>query len=85
MRLPAGLLYCSFGATVCSTAARRSVSGVRRGFVRAIEIWADRLAAYLRRRATIKTLHELDDGALRDIGLARDQIETAVYEIGRRR
>jgi uncharacterized protein YjiS (DUF1127 family) len=70
--------------TIPSTAARRSLSGVR-GFVRAIEIWADRLAAYLRRRATIKTLHELDDGALRDIGLARDQIETAVYEIGRRR
>jgi uncharacterized protein YjiS (DUF1127 family) len=70
--------------TIPSTAARRSLSGVR-GFVRPIEVWADRLAAYLQRRATIKTLHELDDGALRDIGLARDQIETAVYEIGRRR
>jgi uncharacterized protein YjiS (DUF1127 family) len=71
--------------TIPSTAARRSLSGVRRGFVRTIEVWADRLAAYLQRRATIKTLHELDDGALRDIGLARDQIETAVYQIERRR
>jgi uncharacterized protein YjiS (DUF1127 family) len=68
-----------------STGARSSASGARSGFVRLIAIWADRLAAYWARRAAIKTLHELDDRALRDIGLARDQIETAIYEIGRLR
>jgi uncharacterized protein YjiS (DUF1127 family) len=71
--------------TIQSTAAQRSVSGVRSGFVRSIGIWAHRLAAYWRRRAAIKTLHELDDRALRDIGLVRDQIETAIYEIDRLR
>jgi uncharacterized protein YjiS (DUF1127 family) len=71
--------------TIPSTAARSSTSGARSGFVRLMEIWADRLAAYWVRRAAIKTLRELDDHALRDIGLARDQIETAIYEVGRRR
>ena len=71
--------------TIASTAARRSASGARSGLVRSIGNWADRLAAYWVRRATIKTLRELDDHALRDIGLARDQIESAIREIGRRR
>jgi uncharacterized protein YjiS (DUF1127 family) len=71
--------------TIPSIAARRSASGAWRGFVRSIENWIDRLAAYWARRATVKTLHELDDHALRDIGLARDQIESAVNGIGRRR
>ena len=71
--------------TILSTAARSSASGAWAGFVRSIEIWADRLAAYWVRRTAIETLHELDDRALRDIGLARDQIETAIYEIGRLR
>jgi uncharacterized protein YjiS (DUF1127 family) len=43
------------------------------------------LAAHLRRRTAIKSLHELDDRMLRDIGLVRDQIETAIHEIGRLR
>jgi uncharacterized protein YjiS (DUF1127 family) len=71
--------------TIQSTAARRSISGAASGFARLIAIWAHRLAAYWARRAAIKTLHELDDRALRDIGLARDQIETAIYEIDRLR
>jgi uncharacterized protein YjiS (DUF1127 family) len=71
--------------TIPSTAARRSRSRAWAGFVRSIEIRADRLAAFWVRRATIKMLHELDDHALRDIGLARDQIETAIHGIQRRR
>jgi uncharacterized protein YjiS (DUF1127 family) len=71
--------------TIHSTAVQRSASGVRSGFVRSIGIWANRLAAHWGRRAAIKTLHELDDRTLRDIGLARDQIETAIYEIRRLR
>jgi uncharacterized protein YjiS (DUF1127 family) len=71
--------------TILSTAARSSASGAWAGFVRSIEIWADRLAAYWVRRSAIETLRELDDRALRDIGLARDQIESAVYGITQHR
>ena len=33
----------------------------------------------LERRSAVKTLNELDDRALRDIGITRSQIEDAVY------
>ena len=39
----------------------------------------DVLAGYVARRSAIITLHELDDRALRDIGIARSQIEAAVH------
>ena len=39
----------------------------------------DAIAGYFVRRAAIATLRELDDRALRDIGLARSQIEAAVH------
>jgi uncharacterized protein YjiS (DUF1127 family) len=39
----------------------------------------DGVASYFVRRAAIKTLRELDDRALRDIGLVRAQIESAVH------
>ena len=39
----------------------------------------DGIAGYLDRRAAIACLHDLDDRALQDIGLARPQIEAAVY------
>ena len=69
--------------TIASTAARPSASGTRRGFVRSIGIWVGRFSAPWRRRATSNALHELDDRTLRDIGLARDQIETAIAELER--
>ena len=37
------------------------------------------LAGYLGRRTAIACLHDLDDRALRDIGIGRFQIEAAVY------
>ena len=37
------------------------------------------IAGYLGRRTAIACLHDLDDRALRDIGLVRSQIEPAVY------
>jgi uncharacterized protein YjiS (DUF1127 family) len=48
------------------------------------------LAAYLERRAAIKTLRQLDDRALRDIGIMRCHIDAAVtgaadLELGRLR
>jgi uncharacterized protein YjiS (DUF1127 family) len=37
------------------------------------------IAGYFVRRAAVATLSELDDRALRDIGLTRSQIEAAVH------
>jgi uncharacterized protein YjiS (DUF1127 family) len=71
--------------TIDSTAAQPSASGMPSGFVRSIGIWTNRFVAQWGRRAAIKSLHELDDRTLRDIGLVRDQIETAVSELGRLR
>jgi uncharacterized protein YjiS (DUF1127 family) len=48
------------------------------GFFRSIANGADALLDYLERRAAIKTLNELDERALRDIGITRSQIEDAV-------
>jgi uncharacterized protein YjiS (DUF1127 family) len=48
------------------------------GFFRVLAGGVHALLDYLERRAAIKTLHELDDRALRDIGIARSQIENAV-------
>ena len=48
------------------------------GIVRRLGIWAHALVDYLERRSAIKTLQELDDRALRDIGIARCHIEAAV-------
>jgi len=39
----------------------------------------DAVAGYFVRRTAIATLRELDDRALRDIGVARSQIEAAVH------
>ena len=38
----------------------------------------ERFAGYLGRRAAIACLHDLDDRALRDIGIRRFQIEAAI-------
>jgi uncharacterized protein YjiS (DUF1127 family) len=39
----------------------------------------DAIAGYVVRRGAIATLRELDDRALRDIGIVRSQIEPAVH------
>lgn len=46
---------------------------------RALASGAYALFERLERRSAIKTLNELDDRALRDIGITRCQIEDAVY------
>jgi len=65
--------------TISQTAGRSlrpsSSSGFFGKLVTAIHALFDRLE----RRSAIKMLNELDDRALRDIGINRSQIEDAVY------
>jgi uncharacterized protein YjiS (DUF1127 family) len=46
---------------------------------RLFHAWARDIAQYFGRRAALKRLREFNDRELRDIGLARGQIEAAVY------
>jgi uncharacterized protein YjiS (DUF1127 family) len=57
-----------------------TTSGAFRRAVRSITRWAHGLALYLDRRAALKQLQQLDDRALRDIGLSRCDIDR---ELGR--
>ncbi len=52
-----------------------SMSGFFSTLAHAVHVLFDRLE----RRSAVKTLNELDDRALRDIGISRSQIEDAVY------
>ena len=45
------------------------------------EAWAHGVVTYWARREAIKTLRQMDDRALRDIGIARSQIEAAVHGV----
>ena len=49
------------------------------GFFRRFGIWAQAIVDFLHRRAAIKTLRQMNDRELRDIGLTRSQIEDAVF------
>ena len=51
-------------------------------FWRPFSAFLDSIERYLAGRAAIEWLRELDDRALRDIGLARPQIEAAVHGFG---
>lgn len=62
-----------------STIVRPAVTKRPGTFARLLSAYFDRIAGYFVRRAAIASLRELDDRALRDIGLARSQIEAAVY------
>ena len=55
--------------------ARRSTLG---GLARLLGNLVNGLVAYWVRRQAVKSLGELDDRALRDIGIARSQIHAAV-------
>ncbi len=57
---------------------RRAVPKRPGAFSRRLSAYGDGIASYFSRRAAITRLHELDDRALRDIGLVRSQIEAAV-------
>jgi len=65
-----------------STAAQPASPAAWGGFVRLLgsmlRTWVNNLATYWVRREAIKTLRQLDDRELRDIGLPRCHIEVAV-------
>jgi uncharacterized protein YjiS (DUF1127 family) len=61
-----------------SAAGRPAQPGASGGAIRWIEAGAYALLAHIERRAAVKTLRELDDRALHDIGISRCQIEAAV-------
>ena len=65
-------------STMSQAAARPAMSLNSGGFLRRFGVWAHALVDYLDRRAAIKTLRQMDDRDLRDIGLTRSHIEHAV-------
>lgn len=65
--------------TMISSAAGQPASqNSRAGLASLLGSWAHALVTYWARREAIKVLSEMDDRALRDIGIARSQIEAAV-------
>ena len=62
-----------------STGVRPATSGVLGKFVRRIALSLRAVAVEWDRRAATKALHQLDDRALRDIGIARCEIDRAVH------
>ena len=67
-------------ATV-STIVRPAMAGRASAFAQLLGACWEIIAGYFIRRSAIATLHELDDRALRDIGLSRSQIEAAVHGV----
>jgi len=65
--------------TISQTAGQPLSPTSSGGFLRSLVNAASALLDFLERRTAIKTLNELDDRALRDIGITRSQIEDAVY------
>jgi uncharacterized protein YjiS (DUF1127 family) len=62
-----------------STIVRPAVTKRASAFSRLFSACWDGIARYFVCRAAIASLRELDDRALRDIGLARSQIEATVH------
>ncbi len=65
--------------TISQTAGRSLRPSSSGGFLGALAHGVSALFDRLERRSAVKTLNELDDRALRDIGITRSQIEDAVY------
>jgi len=64
--------------TISRTAGQPVSYSAMGGFFRLLGKWVNGIVTYLARRQAIQTLHELDDRALRDIGIDRCRIESAV-------
>ena len=64
--------------TISPTAAQPAPQSLPSGFFRLLGSWVNGIVTYFARRQAIQTLSELDDRALRDIGIERSRIESAV-------
>ncbi|WP_108513205.1 DUF1127 domain-containing protein [Bradyrhizobium algeriense] len=64
--------------TIYSTAAQPAPRSSAGGFFHLLGSWVNGIVTYFARRQAIQTLSELDDRALRDIGIERSRIESAV-------
>jgi uncharacterized protein YjiS (DUF1127 family) len=64
--------------TTCSTAGQPAPQSLAGGFFRLLGSWVNGIVTYFAHRQAIQTLNELDDRALRDIGIERSRIESAV-------
>jgi uncharacterized protein YjiS (DUF1127 family) len=64
--------------TIYSTAGQPATQSVPAGVFRVLGSWVNGIVTYFARRQAIQTLSELDDRALRDIGIDRSRIEAAV-------
>jgi len=62
-----------------STIIRPAATKRPGAYLRFFNAYCEGVADYFARRTAIATLRELDDRALRDIGLERSQIEAAVH------
>jgi uncharacterized protein YjiS (DUF1127 family) len=62
-----------------ATIVRPEVAKRANAFAHIFSACWDGIARHFVRRTAIATLHELDDRALRDIGIGRSQIEAAVH------
>lgn len=65
--------------TISQTAGRSLRPSSSSGFFATLAHAVSALFDRLEHRSAVKTLNELDDRALRDIGITRSQIEDAVY------
>ena len=63
-----------------ATAVRPEVAKRRASLAQVFSTCCYEIARYFARRAAIKHLHELNDRALRDIGIERAQIDSAVRD-----
>jgi uncharacterized protein YjiS (DUF1127 family) len=68
--------------TMISSAAGQPASQrAPAGLARLLGSWVNGIVVYWARREAIKTLRQMDDRALRDIGIARSQIEAVVQGV----
>jgi uncharacterized protein YjiS (DUF1127 family) len=63
---------------ISQTAGQPASRNARTGFFRVLGGWVNAIVTHFAHREAIKTLSELDDRALRDIGVERSQIASAV-------
>lgn len=64
--------------TISQTAGQPASRKSPAGFFGVLGGWVNGVVTYFAHRQAIKTLNELDDRALRDIGIERGRIDSAV-------